>query len=195
MEFIKTNSIINHQLKLPSLLINSIIEEYVNDIDSRPMRVAEILNFNNDNFTKTNKSVRNCEVDWIPANTWLPSMLWYHIVGINNQYYKYDIQSLENLQLTSYSEGEFYTWHVDSYHNDEVPYERKLSFSLQLTDPSEYDGGDLQLMHPGYKQFQIASKEKGVLTVFDSRMSHRVRKIKRGKRICLVGWAIGPLWK
>jgi PKHD-type hydroxylase len=195
MEFIKTNSIINHQLKLPSLLINSIIEEYVNDIDSRPMRVAEILNFNNDNFTKINKSVRNCEVDWIPANTWLPSMLWYHIVGINNQYYKYDIQSLENLQLTSYSEGEFYTWHVDSYHNDEVPYERKLSFSLQLTDPSEYDGGDLQLMHPGYKQFQIASKEKGVLTVFDSRMSHRVRKIKRGKRICLVGWAIGPLWK
>ena len=194
MAFIKSKNTINHQLKIPDLLLSAIVEEYVNNIDDRPLRTAEILSFN-DNGLKIDKNLRDCEIEWIPNNTWLPSMLWYHIEGINNQYYRYDICSLENLQLTSYGKGEFYSWHVDSHHNDDVSHERKLSFSLQLSDSDEYEGGDLQLMHPGYKKIETIRKEKGILTIFDSRITHRVRPITKGKRISLVGWAIGPAWR
>lgn len=194
MNFIKSKDIINHQLKLPQLLLDAIQEEYVNNIEKRPMKLGTIIN-SDFNELNVNKKVRNCEVDWIPANSWLPSMIWYHINGINNQYYQYDIRSLEDLQLTSYSENEFYTWHVDSYFDNQMSHERKLSFSLQLSDENEYDGGELQLLRNGYKEVKVANKGKGILTVFDSRISHRVTKIKRGKRICLVGWAIGPAWK
>ena len=71
---------------------------------------------------------------------------------------------------------------------------RKLSFSLQLSDIDDYEGGELQLMDSSGKMHQ-APKQKGLITFFDSRLTHRVRKVKSGVRKSLVGWIIGPRWK
>jgi len=121
-------------------------------------------------------------------------MMWYHISALNKQYYNYDIDFFEKLQLTSYGPGEHYKWHVDSFEN-QSPVERKLTFSLQLSDEKEYEGGDFQVMSPGYDHIMTADKERGSLIVFDSRLTHRALKVRKGRRICLVGWATGPAWR
>ena len=71
---------------------------------------------------------------------------------------------------------------------------RKLSFSLQLSDPEDYRGGELEFIDNSNKPF-LAPKQRGTMVVFDSRVKHRVRKVKSGLRKSIVGWVIGPRWK
>lgn len=194
--FIKGKNIFFHQFALPKKLIELIVEEYADNIDCRPLIPGKIVG--NPKSEEENNIInfnqRKCELEWIPQTEWLGPLLWYHVSGINNQFFKYDILNIESIQLTSYSENEFYNWHVDSYHDDR-DIERKLTCVIQLSDPNDYDGGDLQILHPGYKGIEIAPKEKGTLIVFDSRLAHRVKPIKSGKRISAVAWAIGPKWR
>ena len=45
--------------------------------------------------------------------------------------------------------GDHYDWHVDIGH--EVNGSRKLSFTLQLSASSDYDGGDLEFLNASYE--------------------------------------------
>ena len=78
--------------------------------------------------------------------------------------------------------------------DDHIGMKRKLSFSLQLTDPSEYEGGVMQIRSFEDTLYEVP-KEKGVIVIFDSRARHRVTKVKSGCRKSLVGWVGGPKWK
>jgi PKHD-type hydroxylase len=63
---------------------------------------------------------------------------------LNAEVYRFDITGLENLQYTVYHgrEGGHYDWHIDyGPHN---PRPRKLSLTVQLSEPSAYEGGELQ---------------------------------------------------
>jgi len=71
---------------------------------------------------------------------------------------------------------------------------RKLSFSLQLSDPEDYEGGELEFLDNQDEPF-FAPKQKGTIVVFDSRVKHRVRKVTNGLRKSIVGWVVGPRWK
>lgn len=64
---------------------------------------------------------------------------------------------------------------------------RKLSFSLLLSDPTTYTGGDLCFGAP----FALA-REQGMLTVFPSFLEHAVSPVTRGDRYAIVGWLVGP---
>jgi len=164
-----------------------------------------------------NKHIRNSKSIWIPTSHWISGWLWYYIQRVNRENFLYDLHTIdgETLQYTQYSVGEFYDWHIDSgldtcyrpsvymnsissYSNENLilqgEYIRKLSFSLQLSGPEDYDGGELQLIDNNNDLF-YAPKEKGTLIFFDSRTKHRVRKVKSGLRKSLVGWVIGPRWK
>jgi PKHD-type hydroxylase len=79
-----------------------------------------------------------------------------------------------------------YVWHTDSLPGDSV---RKLSFTIQLTDPAEYDGGDLEFM-PANIDKKI--REQGSMTIFPSFRTHRVSPVTRGVRHSIVGWIYGP---
>jgi PKHD-type hydroxylase len=119
------------------------------------------------------------------------------------------------MQYTKYEKGEFYNWHNDAglanqykpvsvgnranglaqdYLNEKVEMVRKLSFVLQLSDPDEYEGGNLQLLNEAGKSY-IAPRNRGTIILFDSRTQHRVLKVKEGVRKSLVGWTVGPRWK
>ena len=71
---------------------------------------------------------------------------------------------------------------------------RKLSFSIQLSDPDDYEGGNLQLMDENNKSY-IAPRQRGTIILFDSRTPHRVQKVRSGERKSIVGWVVGPRWK
>ena len=96
-----------------------------------------------------------------------------------------DIRITENAQFTEYPEGGFYDWHMDCDVNmKHEPPVRKISMTLLLNDPSEFEGGDLELMAPG----SFAELKQGHAIIFASFLNHRVNVVKRGVRQSLVCW-------
>ena len=78
--------------------------------------------------------------------------------------------------------------------NENVELVRKLSFVVQLSDPDDYEGGNLQLLDEHGGSY-IAPRQRGTVILFDSRTMHRVQKVKSGIRKSIVGWTVGPRWK
>lgn len=161
--------------------------------------------------------IRDSKNAWIPSSHWLGGFLWFYIQRANRENFCYDLTSIdgESVQYTQYGPGQFYDWHIDagidsSYKPQFIvgsgtnlaqdnltldgEYIRKLSFSLQLSDPSEYTGGEVQFLDNSRRTY-FAPKQRGTLILFDSRTPHRVRKVKSGLRKSLVGWVVGPRWK
>jgi PKHD-type hydroxylase len=78
--------------------------------------------------------------------------------------------------------------------NENIELVRKLSFVVQLSDPDDYEGGNLQLLDEAGRSY-IAPRRRGTMILFDSRAQHRVLKVTSGLRRSLVGWTVGPRWK
>lgn len=119
------------------------------------------------------------------------------IAEVNNRFFHLDITGLyENIQIGLYTSKhkDHYDWHMD--HNFEtynkVP--RKLSMVLLLNDPSEFEGGELQLQGPLNEVLNLELK-KGRAWFFPSWMLHRVAPVTKGERKSLVIWAGGPAFK
>ena len=108
------------------------------------------------------------------------------LVRANEIVGRFQIHTLEPLQLAEYSaesSGE-YDWHLDI--GPGVSSKRKLSISVQLSAPEDYDGGDLELWGS-----RSCSRKQGTLIAFPSYLLHRVSPVTRGVRRSLVAWAIG----
>lgn len=109
---------------------------------------------------------------------------------LNKDVYQFDVRGLENLQYSVYhgAQGGHYTWHVD--YGPDNPTPRKISLSVQLTDPAEYEGCDLQFQMS--EQISVAPRRRGAVISFPSYVLHRVTPIVSGTRKVLVAWATGP---
>jgi PKHD-type hydroxylase len=70
---------------------------------------------------------------------------------------------------------------------------RKLSISVQLTDPSHYEGCDLQF-HAG-NQIETGIRDRGAVIAFPSYVLHRVTPCTKGTRKALVAWTTGQQFK
>jgi len=139
--------------------------------------------------------LRITRVSWIehqrPEIRWLHTRLSEMVLQINAQFYRYDLYGLnEAFQYTVYegAEGGYYGWHVDMGEKRYEP--RKISLSLQLSDPSDYEGGDL-VLEAGDSSYQ-AEKARGTLIAFPSFVLHRVVPVTSGVRKSLVIWVAGP---
>ncbi len=110
----------------------------------------------------------------------------------NAQFWKFDISERMEVQIMKYTPGDHYDgWHMD-VGNTTTTSSRKVTFTIQLSDPGEYDGGDLVISSmedsPGIRQ-------QGSATAFPSFVSHCVKEIESGIRYCLVGWIHGPTFR
>lgn len=128
-------------------------------------------------------------LDDIPEMQWIYEKLKMVTVSANNERYWFDLLGFhQKLQLTRYSEGDFFDWHLD-FGAAEIS-ARKLSVTVQLSDPDEYEGGDLEFMIN--QKVVSAPREKGTIIVFPSFIMHRVTPITKGTRQSIVGWVSGP---
>lgn len=111
---------------------------------------------------------------------------------INAQFFGFDLTGLEQgLQFTRYAApGQHYDWHVDKGYLTPT---RKLSVSIQLSDPSEYKGGDFEMMFG--KRAQKVPRQRGMGIFFPSYVLHRVKPVTQGTRYSLVAWISGPPFK
>jgi len=117
----------------------------------------------------------------------------------------------ESCQFTKYKQGQYYDWHCDSWdkaYKKEGPNKgkiRKLSMTCQLTDGSEYSGGELEF---DFRQYEPSQRDeakhlrkateilpKGSIVVFPSFLWHRVKPITKGTRYSLVLWHLGYPFK
>lgn len=144
-----------------------------------------------------NQSIRKNSISWLPSNDpefeWAFRKLTDAVNSINDQFWQFDLDYIEILQFTHYDQlGDFYDFHSDILHTG--PHYRKMSFSLQLSDPSAYKGSELEFYHSG-NTFDKSKTDQGTLIVFPSFIPHRVTPLTEGKRYSLVGWVCGKAFK
>lgn len=197
--------------KIVDIIEEDIHLNYKNNLDVS--RVGDISS------SEINMNKRNSKQAWIPTTHWISGFLWHYVQKANRENFLYDITNIDGecLQYTLYNQGGHYGWHSDqditSYYkpiskgnrdspenkfqdfvNENCEKVRKLSFSLLLSDPEDYDGGNLQLFDSNGKPY-ISPRTKGTMIVFDSRANHRVQKVTRGVRKSIVGWVVGPRFR
>lgn len=146
-----------------------------------------------------NKNIRRSQVAWLGVSQeteWIWSSITEAVANVNRQFFHYDLTGCyEDMQLSVYSEEDqgCYNWHVDDAANQRrVP--RKLSMSLLLSDPSEFEGGELQVKNTNDEPRTLESK-KGRAWFFPSYMLHRVTPVTKGVRRSIVLWVGGPEFK
>ena len=136
--------------------------------------------------TDTKKRVTT--ISWIPFKEMghMYYDLYKFIVKANENHFGFgDVRITEQAQFTEYPEGGFYDWHMDCDVNmGHEPPVRKISMTLLLNDPSEFEGGDLELMAPG----KFANLQQGHAICFASFLNHRVAPVTKGVRQSLVVW-------
>jgi len=145
--------------------------------------------------------VRDSKISMIHSNSdnkWLFDKLLNIATMVNNRFYNYDLLGFDYVQYTEYDgEGTKYDTHIDMILGDGLSVEllipRKLSFSLILSDPSEYEGGDLELYNGAGKM--TPEQVAGRIIAFPSFVPHAVTPLISGKRKSLVFWAVGPKFK
>jgi predicted 2-oxoglutarate/Fe(II)-dependent dioxygenase YbiX len=104
---------------------------------------------------------------------------------------KIEFSAIEPIQLIRYDKGDHYKWHTDWSPNNNK--KRKLSMTVQLSDPAEYTGGDVVILD-GPEQ-RTLRREIGVATVFPSWAAHMVSPVESGVRFAMVAWATGKPFK
>ena len=143
----------------------------------------------------TNTKKRVTTISWIPFQEMghMYQDLNKFIQQANQNHFGFgDIRVTENAQFTEYPEGGFYDWHMDCDVNMEhQPPVRKISMTLLLNDPSEFEGGDLEIMAPG----KYAELKQGHAICFASFLNHRVNPVTRGMRQSLVVWFGGKAFR
>jgi PKHD-type hydroxylase len=146
----------------------------------------------NDNKTK---DVRDSKISWLyPVDKmdWVFRRVTDITLNLNERFFKFDLFGLnEGFQFTNYeAPSGKYGKHVDRGMNMPV---RKLSISIQLTNPEEYEGGELKL-YEGDKG-TIMDKTQGTLIMFPSYVLHEVMPVTKGTRNSLVTWVTGKQFK
>ena len=129
---------------------------------------------------------------------WIWDKLTKNVILANNQWWNFDISGIiEPLQLLCYDAGngdgsyqDHYSKHIDV---GSIAPNRKITFSVQLSDPKDYDGAELHIYR--YRDPEALPTGKGTMILFPSYMLHEVTPITRGKRWALVCWMSGPQFR
>lgn len=124
---------------------------------------------------------------------WLYQRFWEAAQELNRLYFGVQLSYIEgNIQIARYASTDqgFYNWHTDF--GDIAP-NRKLSISVQLSHPDDYEGGDLELFFrdPVYQM----ERTRGAFIAFPSFAVHRVTPVTKGTRWSLVAWVSGARWR
>ena len=143
--------------------------------------------------------VRRSNINWMANENetkWVFERLAHVVSSLNAQFFRFELTGFgEQIQLTNYDSSEhgMYGWHVDFGMETTSP-SRKLSIVMQLSDPSDYEGGNLELMPKG-KEIVKMKKQRGLIVAFPSWTLHQVTPVTQGNRQSLVAWITGPAFK
>ena len=195
----------------------------VNDKTYQEMKQS--LNITGDDIEEKTY-IRDSEASWLDDKWLYDLIHPYVETANHKTGWKYDYEGAEDFQFTKYnSPGGFYGWHQDGigdHHNvykryipgvhpeytpemqknkitqnrDHVGKVRKISVTVNLNKPGEYDGGNLKFdfgPHATGERFLECEeiRPQGSIIVFPSYVHHQVTPVTKGTRYSLVLWCLG----
>ena len=169
------------------------VAKIIRDAQELQVRQGNVVGSSDEN---PRYDVRKSDIRWIPQEEkykWIYERIMELAIEANNAIWKFDLHTApELMQFAEYKEdGGHFDWHPDLGPGDLSV--RKISITIQLSDPSEYEGGDLQLLRS--RHAENTAKGKGVAVLFPSYMLHRVTPVTKGTRRSLVLWLGGGHFK
>jgi len=199
---------------LPPKLCDDIIKYGLSQSET----MARTGNYGDRELTKDEirdmKRKRNSDLVWL-NDPWIYKELYPYVHKANTDAgWNFEWDCSESCQFTKYKLNQYYDWHCDSWdkpydrkdpNNPEHGKIRKLSMTCQLTDGSEYEGGELEFDFRNYDppmrdelKHLVQCKEilpKGSIIIFPSFVWHRVKPVTKGVRYSLVVWNLGYPFK
>jgi PKHD-type hydroxylase len=169
---------------------NDFIEQYIVKHPEKiiPAKIKE-------NGGSRNGRLRRTDIAFLeetPAFDDIYKRLSSAVTEVNAGYFKFALTHIETLQYSMYRAEDqgFYDIHTDATLKGVNGICRKLSFSIQLNNPNEFEGGNLVFhdSNPG----NIVRLKQNQIIFFPSFLPHSVSPVTRGVRKSLVGWVIGP---
>ena len=144
---------------------------------------------------QVNKKLRNVRQQGLMMNEegWPHTRILDLMKQANEVRFKFDVSGFMNYDapmIMEYGKGCHYDWHIDV--GKGVP-NRKLSYTIQLSKPEDYEGGNLEFLGTQIKQEEF--RQQGTCIIFPSFLAHKVSKVKSGTRYAIVGWVHGPTYK
>ena len=180
----------------------------------------KIVTFNQQSLNTVRTAIAGADLDFIPATlynnkenegagtkrnsqvTWLkdqkPSEMLMKMVQVINESagWNFNITGVEPVQFGVYPKGGLYDWHVDQHPRPIRGVVRKISMTLFMSEPEEYEGGefDLEIYKPGTNpRYETFKGRKGSAIFFPSGKWHRVRPVTSDDvRKSIVAWFYGP---
>ena len=156
-------------------------------------------------FNGIDKTKRNCKIAWI-NDKWIYDIINPFIHAANKKAgWNFQWDWNEDSQFTIYEKDHYYGWHADQgvgalkHTSKNINGKtRKLSLTLQLTDKTQYEGGDFQFSWIDTAKKDLLKittvddvKDIGTIIVFPSFIWHQVLPVTKGKRESLVNWSVG----
>lgn len=159
---------------------------------ARIQALGERLELGAGYMTRPGLSPRRCRFAWMRAEDdtrWIYERIAAAVREANANYGFDLLGMMDPLQFTRYDAAgnDEIGWHVDCGEGANTT--RKLSLSVQLTDPAQYDGGDLEFLAMPPSSFV---RHQGAGILFPALLAHRVTPITRGVRHSLVAFFNGP---
>lgn len=148
-----------------------------------------------DDSVNSENQARKSEIKWLhhdEKSDWLYNKIETMVMEAN-QTWGFDLYSIkDSIQYTEYYEGGgHYNWHMDT--GPSPINNRKISITIQLSSPDEYEGGNLDIWTGN--GIQTCPKQKGVAILFPSYMLHRITPVSSGIRKSLVLWVGGSPYR
>lgn len=134
---------------------------------------------------------RHSQTVWLPREEdtfWVFDKMLALVMSANQTKYLYEIDFFEALHVARYDAPMHYDWHTDI--GPGLQGNRKLSVSVQLSSPEDYEGGELLMDIQGEEPF-VCPKEIGSVTVSPSFLRRKVTPVTKGSRYALVAWCSG----
>ena len=199
----------NYYWYFKSALSHKLCDEIIKHALSKKDNMGLTGGYNKKNLKKQDiedlKETRDSNIIWL-NDKWIYKELHPFINTANEKAgWNFQWDNSESIQFTKYKVNQYYDWHIDSDSPNENNKIRKLSMTCQLTDSSEYKGGELEFDFRNYApnmrdefKHRVQCKEilsKGSIIVFPSFVWHRVKPVREGTRYSLVMWNTGDKFK
>lgn len=140
--------------------------------------------------------IRITDIVWIEPKDewkWIFERMNQIVAKVNYDKFQLNLNRFDGFQYSVYKDGGFYDWHLDIINDPPEGQWRKLSCVLSLTNPDEYEGGDLLISNTGPcdRDINTYRPTKGTVTFFYSHTPHKVTPVTKGSRVTLVTWCLG----
>lgn len=182
----------------PDFLSEDGLKQLFDYVAARDLQTGGVANSADGSERISAPQVRKSQIIWVKAeeqNGRLFEEIVNKVYYVNNFHFNFRVDYFKDLQYSEYASDGHYGWHTDTVFNgedDDKTRQRKISFTLQLNDPSEYEGGAFETFYNG--ENQEVELQRNTAVFFPSYLPHQVTPVTKGVRKSLVGWIYGPLF-